>query len=186
VEAAYPEARVELWSFDEHRLGLHPVLRRVWAPRGERPVVVVEPRFEWLYLYGFVQPQTGRTFFGCRPKVNAGLYSEVLAEFAGSVGAGKHRRVVLVVDGASWHRSKSVVVPEGIHIVFLPPYSPELQPAERLWPLTNEAVANRHFASLCDLEAAQQQRCQDLSQRPELVERMRSYTLFHWWPQISK
>ena len=177
---------MELWSFDEHRIGLLPVLRRVWAPRGERPVAVVEPRFEGLYLYGFVQPQRGRTFFGYHPRVNTGTYNQALADFARAVGAGPGKRVVLVVDGASWHRSRSVVVPEGVHIVFLPPYSPELQPAERLWPLSNEAVANRHFATLADLEAAQAQRCQALSQEPELVERVRSYTLFHWWPRISK
>ncbi len=149
-------------------------------------MAVVEPRFEWLYLYGFVQPQRGHTFFACHPKVNTATYNQALADFAHAVGAGPHKRVVLVVDGASWHRSKSVVVPEGVHLVFLPPYSPELQPAERLWPLTNEVVANRHFATLADLEAAQEQWCRELSQRPEWVERVRSCTLFHWWPRISK
>ena len=52
---------------------------------------------------------------------------------------------------AGWHESGEVAVPEGIHLVFLPPYSPELQPCERLWPLTNEAIANRRFATLDEL-----------------------------------
>ncbi len=48
---------------DEHRLGLKPVLRRVWARRGHRPQVVVRPRYERLYLYGFVHPRSGRTWW---------------------------------------------------------------------------------------------------------------------------
>jgi len=43
---------------DEHRVGLQPVLRRVWAMRGQRPVVRVWPRYEWLYIYAFAQPTT--------------------------------------------------------------------------------------------------------------------------------
>src|SRR3954465_5376419 len=51
-----PGRAVEVWAFDEHRLGLKPVLRRQWAPRGQRPIAVGRHRYEWLYLYGFVHP----------------------------------------------------------------------------------------------------------------------------------
>ncbi len=71
-------------------------------------------------------------------------------------------------------------VPEHVHLLFLPPYSPELQPAEHLWPLTNTALINRHFATIDDLEDAQFARCLALQQRPDLI---RSTTRFHWWPQ---
>jgi hypothetical protein len=50
---------VEVWAFDEHRLGLKPILRKVWAPRGCRPVASGHHRYQWLYLYGFVRPATG-------------------------------------------------------------------------------------------------------------------------------
>jgi hypothetical protein len=53
-----------------------------------------------------------------------------------------------VLDNAGWHGPEGLAVPEGISLVFLPPYSPELQPAERLWPLVDEPIVNRHFASL--------------------------------------
>ena len=65
-------------------------------------------------------------------------------------------------------------------MLFLPPYSPELQPAKHLWPLTNTALINRHFATIDDLEDAQFARCLALQQRPDLI---RSTTRFHWWPQ---
>jgi hypothetical protein len=94
---------VELWAFDEHRAGLKPVLRRVWAKRGRRPVAPAEPRYEWLYLYGFVRPTTGALVWFLCNGVNAALFSAVLARFAAAVGAGSNRRVILVLDGAGWH-----------------------------------------------------------------------------------
>jgi transposase len=87
---------------------------------------------------------------------------------------------VLVLDRVGWHASVKLRVPEHVHLLFLPAYSPELQPAEHLWPLTNTALANRHFPSIDDLEDAQAARCVTLQARPDLI---RSTTLFHWWPQ---
>ena len=71
-------------------------------------------------------------------------------------------------------------MPEHVHLLFLPPHSPELQPAEHLWPLTNTVLVNRHFASIDELEDAQAERCVALHACPDLV---RSTTLFHWWPK---
>lgn len=65
-----------------------------------------------------------------------------LESFAEEVGAGKRKRILLVLDGAGWRTAKKRLrIPEGIHLEFLPPHSPELQPSERLWPLSDEAVA---------------------------------------------
>ena len=77
------------------------------------------------------------------PWVNIELFNQALADFAQHFGLGPERQVVLVLDQAGWHISKEVVLPEGLHLAFLPSYSPEMQPAERLWPIVNEAVANR-------------------------------------------
>jgi transposase len=90
--------------------------------------------------------------------------------------------VILVLDGAGWHVGAGLAVPEGLRLEFLPPYSPELQPAEHLWPLTNEAVANRHFAGLGDLDAALAERCLALCDQPEVV---KAHTRFHWWPEAA-
>jgi transposase len=65
---------------------------------------------------------------------------------------------------------------------FLPPRSPELQPAQRLWPLSNEGVANRHFEEIDDLEEALVERCVALGEQPEII---RSYTRYHWWPNVA-
>jgi transposase len=171
-----------LWTQDEMRLGLKPVVRRVWAPRGQRPVARVKRRYEWLYLYGFVRPSTGELHWLILPTVNVEVFSLALAHFAREVGAGKDKRILLVLDQAGWHTGKEVEVPEGIELEFLPAHSPELQPAERLWPLANEAVANRPFESLEELEEALVERCVALIGEPELI---RSHTFYHWWPDVA-
>ena len=95
------------------------------------------------------------------------------------IGAGPEKPILLVLDGAGWHRSDHLRIPPGIHLLFLPPYSPELQPSERLWPLTNEPLANRCFATLDDLEHVQAERCRWMQTQESLV---RAHTCFHWWP----
>ncbi len=165
---------------DEHRLGLKPVFRRVWALKGQRPVVRVHHRYAWLYVYCFVRPATGQSCWLLLPSVNAPVFSLALAHFAKEVGAGKEKRILLVLDQAGYHTAKEVAVPDGSALEFLPPHSPELQPAERLWPLTNEEVANQLFADLDELEEALIKRCVELADQPTLI---RSHTLYHWWPR---
>lgn len=171
-----------LWSEDEHRIGLKPILRKKWAKKGDRPIVTVEHRYQWTYLYAFVQAQNGQTFWILAPSVNVTTYNRVLEEFARAQGIGPMKRAIIVMDRAGWHRSKKLKIPEGLHFVFLPPYSPELQPAERLWSLSDEAIANKCFKDLAELEEAQAERCRWLYEQPKLIQ---SYTLFHWWPSIG-
>ncbi len=116
------------------------------------------------------------------PSVNIAVFNIALREFAQAVGAGGDKRIMVVMDGAGWHTSDEVVVPDGIALIQLPPYSPELQPAEKLWSLSNEGIANQHFANLDELEEAQAERCRALLQQPDLIS---SYTLFSWWPTIT-
>jgi len=179
---AHPEAEVELWAEDEARLGLKPVTRRVWAPVGERPVARFKRGYKWTYLYGFVHPKSGRVFWMILPTVNTELFSLALEELAREVGAGEDKHVVLVVDQAGWHTAGEVLLPEGIHLEFLPSGSPELEPAERLWPLSNEAMANGLFEEIEQIEQTLLHRCVELLDQAELIA---SLTNYHWWPQTA-
>ena len=129
---------MELWAEDEARLGLKPVMRRVWAPVAQRPTARLKRGYERTYLYGFVRPTTGGVYWLILPTVDVQLFSMALEEFAKEMGVGKDKHVLLVVDQAGWHTAKEVEITEGVHLEFLPSGSPELMPAERLWPLTNE------------------------------------------------
>jgi transposase len=183
VATAFPHAQIELWAVDEHRIGLKPILHKVWCFDGQRPIAPVQHRYDWRYLVGFVHPASGRTVFHLATTVSISLFEVELAAFAQQVGASPTKQIVLVLDRAGWHASVRLRVPDHVHLLFLPPYSPELQPAEHLWPLTNSVLVNRHFATIDDLEDAQAERCVALQARPELI---RSTTLFHWWPQRIK
>lgn len=180
LETQYPEASVEVWAFDEHRLGLKPILRKVWSPIGERPIARVNHQYEWTYLYGFVHPASGETEWFIIPRVNVEWMNAVLKAFAKAVGASATRRILLVLDGAGWHRSQKLEIPEGIHLEILPPYSPELQPAERLWSLVDEPLVNQSFESIEQVETILASRCQTLA--TTMTTHIQALTHFHWWP----
>ncbi len=182
LKEAHPTAKVEVWCEDEHRLGLRPILRKVWSPVGERPVVKVHQRYQWSYLYAFARPKTGEVHWLILPTVNAEVFSLALENLAREVGASTRKRILLVLDRAGWHTAKKLRVPEGIHLEFLPSHSPELQPAERLWPLSDEGVANRHFEEIEELEETLVERCRALREQAEVI---RSYIRYHWWPNAA-
>ena len=126
--------------------------------------------------------QSGEVHWLILPTVNAEVFSVALENFAREVGAGTRRRILLVLDRAGWHTAKKLRVPEGIHLEFLPSHSPELQPSERLWPLSNEGVANRHFEEIEEMEETLANRCVALGEQPDLI---RSYLRYHWWPNAA-
>lgn len=146
---------------------------------GQRPTAWVHRRSDWLYVYAFVRPATGQSWWCLLPTVRTAAFSLALAEFARDEGISAPRRAVVALDGAGWHGAAALTVPDGLHLVPLPPASPELQPAERLWPLLDEVVANRTFTDLDALEAVLVPRCQTLRADRRTV---KAHTRYHWWP----
>ena len=170
---------IETFATDEHRIGLKPITRRVWAPRGQRPIAPCHHRFEWLYVTAFVSPATGESFWYLASSVGKALFEETLALFAREAGAGRDRIIILVLDNAGWHTAPGLAVPEGIRLVHLPPYTPELQPAETLWVHVDEPIVNKHFDTLAQLDAAVAAQCVALNADRS---RVKGQAGFHWWP----
>jgi len=104
--------------------------------------------------------------------------SSRLETFAREAEAGLGRIILLVLDNAGWHAN--LKIPDGIRLIYLPPYTPELQPAETLWSLVDEPIVNQHIATIEELEAKIAQRCIALAEQPEQIQ---SRTGFHWWPK---
>jgi len=171
-----------LWCEDEHRLVLKPILRRIYVAEGETPIANVNWRYQWLWLYAFVHPKTGETYWWILPYVNTKLFNQVLVDFAREFELGANKHILLAVDRAGWHISQDLKIPQGLHLTFLPPYSPELQPAERLWSLVDEPIANQSFETLDQLENVLFRRCQSLLQQQDLIQGL---TGFHWWTKIG-
>jgi transposase len=156
--------------------------RLAWAPVGERPTAHGHHRFEWLYVTAFVSPVTGECFWYVSNGMSKPLFEALLRLFAEEAGAGRDRVIVLVLDNAGWHGEPGLAVPDGLRLVFLPPYSPELQPAETLWTLVDEPIVNRHIPTLDELERIISARCAALADRPAQIHAKAG---FHWWPKIA-
>lgn len=176
--AKHPDKAVEVWATDEHRIGLKPIIRRVWAPKGQRPIALGHHRYKWLYVTAFVQPTSGEVFWYVSNGVSKPFFAALLALFAREAGAGRDRVIVLGLDNAGWHTEPNLAVPDGIRLVYLPRYSPELQPAEHLWPVLDEPLVNRYFQTLADLEQTVIERC-----RVPNRDQLKPGTNFHWWPK---
>jgi transposase len=98
------------------------------------------------------------------------------------VGAGR-KHIIILVDRAGWHTAKNKLeLPEVIHLEYLPSHSPEPQPSEKLWPLSNEGIANRYFEEIEELEEALVEHCVAPCNQPELIQSYTRLTSGHAWP----
>lgn len=172
-----PDKEVELWCEDEARLGLKPVVRRVWALRGTRPPSNGRHKFESVFVYGFAHPKSGRGRFLILPKANAACMAQALSDFAGWADPDGRKVLVVVVDGSGGHTAKKLAVPRNVVLHRQPSCTPELQPAEHLWPLVREGLANRVFDTLPKLTEVLAARCGWLADHPEVVG---GAVGFHW------
>lgn len=137
---------VRLFTQDEARLGLHEGgTRRCLSAFGVKPLQTVLPRYENYWLYGAVEPLTGESFFLEMPALDADCFqvymNEVSRYYPDSLN-------VLISDGAPAHIARSLEIPDNIIIVRLPPYSPELNPIERLWQDLRKWIGSGLLASL--------------------------------------
>ncbi len=108
------------------------------------------------------------------------FFEALLETFAREAEAGVGRIILLVLDNAGWHGPAGLKIPDGIRLVYLPPYTPELQPAETLWALVDEPIVNTHIATIEDLEAKIANQCVALAEQREQIQKR---TGFHWWPK---
>jgi transposase len=151
VKGAHPDATaIEWWFQDEARLGQQGTLTAVWAETGSRPVQVKQTEYQWVYLYAAVNPATGASSAMLAPTVNTAYMNEHLRFIGGQVAPGAH--AILVLDQAGWHVAKALVVPANVTLLHLPPYSPELNPAERVWAyMRSHYLSNRIYKDYDEL-----------------------------------
>ena len=131
---------------DEARFGRLSDPRRCWAPAPLRPLVPVALVREYTYAYAAVSPEDGGLVWMLSAKMdtlNMGAFLRHVSETY------RNDFVLMVLDGAPSHRSHDLRVPDNMALIRLPAYSPELNPAERLWEeIREKEFANRVFESL--------------------------------------
>ena len=135
MRAAIPDSAagkpVEFWWQDEARVGQQGTLTRIWARRGSRPRALKDHRFTSAYLFGAACPARGVGAAIVMPEVNIEAMNTHLAEISRNVSVGAI--ALLILDGAGWHSSPRLKIPENIVLLRLPPYAPELNSLENLW-----------------------------------------------------
>jgi hypothetical protein len=152
VRAAHPGKALRFFFEDEARVGQQGTLTRVWAPTGSRPAAVRQTEYEWVYLWAAVEPLTGTSVAMVGPTVDTDMMNTFLAGLSGTLAPGEH--AVLFLDGAGWHGSNALRVPANVTLATLPPYSPELNPVERLWRhLRGRYLSNRVYRDYGELLA---------------------------------
>ena len=166
---------------DEARFGRINAPRACWAPRPLRPAVAAQAVRQYTYLYGAISPKDGLGAYLILPDMD----THCLQIFLDAVAARfRDEYIVMVFDGAPNHRSKTLKVPGNIKLVFLPPYSPELNPKENLWDEIREKIF-RNFA-LKSMKIVEQKLCDAvlyIQKNPELV---RSITAFGYISSLLK
>jgi putative transposase len=117
-----------------------------WCRKGYRPSVPCHHIREYRYAYGAVEPQTGQSFFLVMPYCNTDCMNVFLRELS---KAYSDDYILLVVDGAAWHRAKGMQIPENMSFIYLPPATPEMNPIEQIWTwLRLHGFRNEVFSTL--------------------------------------
>jgi len=142
----------KIMFFDEGRFGLRSTTMRMWAERGKPLNVKVQQGFKNFYGYSAVCPFDGDSYSLILPNVNTinmNVYLSGLSAYLKGI------KVILIMDQAGWHKSKELEKLDNITLIYLPPYSPELNPIEKLWEwLKKECIHNFFYNSLDDMEEA--------------------------------
>ena len=137
-------------SQDETRYGLLPVANRRITLRGIKPLAEIDPRYESVYLYGVVEPLTGRRFFFEFSHLTSDCFQCFLEKCAEAFSESLN---LLVLDNGRFHQAKSLKIPENIVLLFLPPYSPELNPIERFWQDLKAKLFTQTYQTIDDMQA---------------------------------
>jgi transposase len=132
---------------DEARFGRMNRPRPCWAPTGTRPEVAAQLIREYIYLYGAVSPKDGTCVYLILPYSDTASFQAFLDVLARRFA---REDILLVLDGAPNHRCGDLVVPNNITLLYLPPYSPELNPKENLWDEIREKIFKNYALKSMD------------------------------------
>lgn len=160
---------------DEGRFGRISVLRSCWAPQPMRPSVRAQLVHEAVYAFAAIAPVEGGGFATLSPQCNIPAMSRFLLDL---LAHWPDERLLLFLDGAGWHRSVQLPVPERLRLERLPPYTPECNPTEHVWDEVRvRGFANQYFANLKAVEVRLKTELELLIHDPDRLHRL---TCFPW------
>ena len=165
---------VRIWVSDEHRYGLIPVIRKCWTLRGVRPKAPYQTRYEWGYLYSALEVDGDNAAeFLCLPRVDLGMSRLFLEQLVARDPQAEH---VVIQDRAGFHLDPELhELPDHVHIIPLPAYSPELNPTEAIGDVIKDRIANTLWKTLEAMEEAIGEELRPIYQCAERVRRLVSH-----------
>ena len=166
--------RVRVWVADEHRYGLIPVVRRCWSLRGLRPTAPYQTKYQWGYLYSALEVDGANAAeFLCLPRVDLEMSHLFLGRLAARDPEAEH---VVIWDQAGFHPKPELhAVPARVHLLPLPPYSPELNPVEVIGDVIKDRIANTLWQTLEALEEALGEELRPIYESADRVRRLVSH-----------
>lgn len=140
---------INLYFQDESRFGLMTILRRMITAKGVKPVAPYQHKFKNLYLFGAFSGIDGSHFLLEMPYCNSDTFQIFLNQFAAQK---PEEFKIIVLDNGAFHRAQALVIPDNIGLLFLPAYTPELNPAENMWQHIKSKVSMHVHKTLSDLQ----------------------------------
>lgn len=136
---------IRYWAQDESRFGLKTITRRRLTLKSVKPRVKVQWQFKAFYLYGAVEPSSGACMIQAYDRLNTENFQQFLNDFSVHYPNDFH---VLQADNARFHCANDLVMPDNVMLLYQPPYSPQVNPAEPLWEWAKGEIANQIFSNL--------------------------------------
>ena len=160
---------------DEGRFGRISLPHRCWAPPGLRPLCGAQIIREYIYAYSAISPSDGAIDSLIAPHAN----TEIMAIFLQQVAERfNDDYIIMFMDKASWHTAGKLKIPDNMKLLFLPPYSPQLNPVEHLWKEVREKYfSNIVFDNIDSVEDRLMEALIYMNQSPEIV---KSFSAFNW------
>lgn len=181
IQHTYGNKRIRLFFQDEARIGQKGRTCHVWWKRGQRPPGLCDQRFTFAYIFAAVEPGTDNAFALVMPYVDTAAMQTFLDRFSETLA--EDELAVMVLDQAGWHGSTALAVPGNVVLVQLPPYSPELNPVERVWLYLKERFLSHRL--LDDYDAVVTAACNAWNRLVAEAGRIKTLTSYPWIPQVN-
>ena len=158
---------LRIWVADEARIGLQPCLRRAWVTRGVRAHKNSLCRYDWQYVWGALQVGGGGSEFLYTNKADKDMSGAFLKQISERDPGAVH---LVIWDGAGFHpENGDIRVPDNVVVLRQPPYSPELNPVEKLWDVLRDALCNRRWENLDEMLDAATRCLRGIWEQPKRV-----------------
>ena len=143
------------------------------VPDGENVLAfIVQDEYEWLWLYAAVEPTTGTGIFLLLPSMEGHCLELFLRHLRHELGKGS---IGVALDSSGSHLSSEVSWPAGMHALYLPPYSPELNPTEQVFRQIRKRLSSTVFATLDELQNARISELQQFWEHPTILLQLTGY-----------